>query len=380
MPVVAALAVLVALLAAVPAQAQLVSARPADGLVRLQAAARTDVVQFRSRDLHGREIVQSGTVAIPHGTPPPGGWPVVSFFHVTTGAGDRCAPSTATADNPELERLTRSDAVATLLVRAGVVVARPDGEGIGTPGAHPYLVGASLARSQADIVRATRDLHPGAGRRWAAAGHSEGGVASLWSAALGQAMAPELDLRAAAAFAPVTRIREQVDLLRHVPVTGPGVDGLSALAALIITGAAQASPRLAELLEHGALSPAATRLLGHVEERCLAELARRDSWGGLAPAQIPGPRFAEARPLFYGVLERNDWRRAALGSLPVRVDHGALDAVAPIALTEATVLEQRSRGARITYRRWPTATHVDIANPSQAARESVAWLVEQLRR
>jgi hypothetical protein len=353
--------------------------RPAAGAVVLPDAARTDVVIFRSRGLDGRPIVSSGTVAIPRGKRPRGGWPIVSFFHVTTGGGDRCAPSRATPDNPEFERLTRADVVAGHLLRAGVAVARPDGEGIGTPGPHPYLIGASLARSQTDIVHAARAMRVGVGRRWAAAGHSEGGVAALHTAALGERLAPRLDLRAALAFAPETRIREQVDLLRHIPIAGPGADGLSALAALIISGAGTADPVLEALLGDGALSPAATALRPHVEDRCLVELTRADSWGALAPAEIPGPRFEQAKPRFYDVLDANDPRSADLANLPVRIDHGALDAVAPIALTDAMVAEQRSRGASITYRRWPTATHVDIADDTQAAPAAVAWLVARLR-
>lgn len=353
--------------------------RPATPLTSLSAAARTTTVIYRSRSLRGKPIVSSGTVAIPHGVPPAGGWPVVSFFHVTTGSGDRCAPSRATADNPEIERLTRADEVASLLLESGIAVARPDGEGIGTPGPHPYLVARSLARSEADIVRAARRLERQIGRRWIAAGHSEGGVAALSSAAFASRYAPELDLRGVAAFSPVTRIRQQVDAFRNVPVAGPGVDGLAALAALIITGAGEADPEVGAALTRGALSPRAQALLPHVERRCLVELTRADSWGGVAPADIPGPRFAEIKGRFYKALDDNDVRGLDLRAVPVRIDHGALDAVAPIALTEELVASQRDRGADITYERWPTATHVDIANRTQAAGASVAWMVARLR-
>lgn len=357
-------------------EGSLVWSRPATGAAALEAAARTDVVIYRMRALDGRPIVASGTVSVPPGEPPPGGWPIVSFFHVTTGAADSCAPSRATPDNPEFERLTRADTFVSHLLRSGVAVARPDGEGIGTPGPHPYLIGRSLARSQVDIVRAARELDPRIGRVWAAAGHSEGGVATLFSADLGGRMAPELDLRAAAAFSPVTRIRDQLDLLRHVPVTGPGIDGLSALAALIVTGAGVADP---SVLSEGALSDAAQAVLPHVEDRCLVELTRADSWGGLAPAEIPGPRFEEVRPAFYRVLTDNDVRVNGLHDVPVRIDHGALDLVAPVALTEELVLAKRAAGADIAYTRWPTATHVDITGDGQAGPAAAAWLVERLR-
>ena len=353
--------------------------RKATGPVVLRDAARTDVIVYRTRGLDGRAIVASGTVAVPRGRAPRGGWPAVSFFHVTTGAADACAPSRATKENPEFERLTRADTIAGRLLREGIAVVRPDGEGIGTPGPHPYLIGRSLARSQADAMRAARWLDRRIARRWVAAGHSEGGVASLWSGALARGFAPELDLRAVAAFSPVSRIRQQLDLLRNVPVTGPGIDGLSSLASLIISGAGAADPAVRAALTTGALSPAAVAVLPHVEDRCLVELTRADSWGGLAPAEIPGPRFEEIRPAFYRVLDDNDVTGASLSSVPVRIDHGMLDAVAPFPLTEALVAEQRRSGAQITFGRWPTATHVDITGDGQAGPEAVAWIKARLR-
>jgi hypothetical protein len=354
-------------------------ARRATGLPALPAAARTTTVVFRSRSLTGAPIAESGTVLVPKGAPPVGGWPIVSWSHVTTGAADSCAPSRATPGNPELERLTRSDAIVALLLGAGVAVARPDGEGIGTRGGHPYLIGRSLARSQVDIVRAARRIDRRIGRRWAAAGHSEGGVSTLFSAALGQRLAPELDLRAAAAFAPVTRVRDLLNVFRLDPLPGPPGDGLSALASLIITGAALADPAIARSLRAGGLSERAAALLGHVDRRCLVELTRPDSWGGIPPAAIPGPRYEQdVRAAFERVLDENDFRHLDLGRLPVRIDQGLSDLVAPAVLTAASVLEQRARGADITYEQWPTATHVDITSPAQAARAAVGWLVARL--
>src|SRR5699024_2113962 len=60
-------------------------------------AALTDAAQnwlllYRSTDIHGNTIAVSGTVAIPKGAPPEGGWPVISWTHGTTGIADICAP------------------------------------------------------------------------------------------------------------------------------------------------------------------------------------------------------------------------------------------------------------------------------------------------
>ena len=354
--------------------------RPASGLPALEAAASTQVVLFRSRSLFGKPIVESGTVSIPKGSPPSGGWPLVSFFHVTTGSADNCAPSRATPDNTEVERMTRADSFVSHLLDAGIAVARPDGEGIGTPGGHPYLIGRSLARSQVDIAHAARIVDTRINRRWAAAGHSEGGVASLWSGGLAREFGPDLDLRAVAAFAPVTRTRELVDAVRYEPLATTPFDGLSSLAALIITGAAEADPYIADGLRHGALSDAAVKVLPDVDTRCLNDLTKHDSWGGLAPADIPGPRYdSDYRDAFDKVLSDNDARNSQLAPVPVRIDQGMADAVEPFALTEDLVAEQKARGADITYTRWPTATHVDITSDAQAGPAAAAWLEARLK-
>ncbi|WP_320671168.1 lipase family protein [Patulibacter defluvii] len=356
----------------------LIWSRPATGLAALPAAARSRLLLYRSRNLAGRPIAVSGVLLVPHGTPPAGGWPVVSWQHVTTGSADSCAPSRVTPESPERERMTRGDAITSRLLAAGIAVVRSDGEGIGTPGPHPYLVGPSLARAQTEIVRAARQLEPRLARRWVAAGHSEGAVSSLFSASLARQLAPDLDLRGAAAAAPVTAMRETLDTLRHVPLSLPPLDAMTALGGLVVAGVADADPALGRLVREGALSPRATALLAHVEQRCLVELGHSDSWGGLAPAAIPGPRFAEAQPLLYRALDANDVRRIDLGRTPVRIDHGLLDLVAPFTNTEEIVRVQRERGADLEYVRHLTASHVDITGDGQAGPAMVAWIAARL--
>ncbi|WP_430331209.1 lipase family protein [Rhodococcus sp. ACT016] len=124
-------------------------------------------------DGHGTEV--SGTVFVPPGQAPPGGWPIVTVGHPTTGLLDECAPSRA----PDL--LGSAGLVRDLLAR-GMVVAVTDYEGLGTGGPHPYLEPITAAHNLIDAVRAARFLVPDASPRWAAIGVSQGGQAS-WAAA-----------------------------------------------------------------------------------------------------------------------------------------------------------------------------------------------------
>ena len=194
-----ALVTTIAVAAAVPASAaahgELLSSAPLTGPAVLTGAAENRYVTYATDGIGGKPVAVSGTIAIPKGTPPAGGWPVVSWAHGTTGIADQCAPS-----------VTGSGPVTFLnrLLDAGYAVVRTDYEGLGTPGDHPYLNGPSEGRSVLDIVRAARAAVPGLSKRVLLAGHSQGGHAALWAAAIGPSWTPELKIRGTVAFAPAS--------------------------------------------------------------------------------------------------------------------------------------------------------------------------------
>src|SRR6478735_8949332 len=147
--------------------------RPAGGSVPLTSAARTT---------QGRAAAVSGSVSIPKGKPPKGGWPVITYAHGTTGSADICAPSRVHNGAPAESLITYVDPELNAWVNAGYAVVRTDYQGLGTPGPHPYLIGKSEGRSVLDIVRAARDVFPGIGKRFLIAGHSQGGQSALFAA------------------------------------------------------------------------------------------------------------------------------------------------------------------------------------------------------
>ncbi|NKV52800.1 hypothetical protein GS988_23220 [Rhodococcus hoagii] len=77
---------------------QSVEALPAG--LGLPGAAREYRITYITRDAVGRPAESSGVVFVPQGTPPEGGWPVLSWAHGTVGLGDACAPSR----NPRSQR------------------------------------------------------------------------------------------------------------------------------------------------------------------------------------------------------------------------------------------------------------------------------------
>lgn len=155
----------------------LVRVEPVVGDESFDSADATAVkVVFRSTSGTGTPTVVSGVIAVPPGTPPPGGWPVVSFGHEMTGVMNKCAPSRA----PDFWGYATQ--MVTFLSR-GFAVALPDFQGLGLEGpAHSVIDAASLGNNMIDAARAVRRVSPDVSSRWAAFGVGEGGLAA-WAAA-----------------------------------------------------------------------------------------------------------------------------------------------------------------------------------------------------
>jgi pimeloyl-ACP methyl ester carboxylesterase len=117
----------------------------------------------------------TGTVFVPKGKAPDGGWPVVVYAHPTTGITSDCAPSLS----PNL--LGASEPIAAL-TKAGYIIVVPDYQGLGLDKErHPYLDSTTVGYNVIDSVRAVRRLVPDASDRWLAVGVSQGGQAA-WAA------------------------------------------------------------------------------------------------------------------------------------------------------------------------------------------------------
>jgi len=153
-------------------------------------------VLYTSTGINDEPIVVSGMVFAPSGPVPPGGRPVVSWAHPTTGIEDPCAPSRSPKPYDDVQGLVE-------FLDLGWVVVATDYQGLGTDGMHPYLVGASEAQGTIDIVRAARNMNEaGASSNYFVFGHSQGGQAALFAGQMAASYAPELQLLGVAAAAP----------------------------------------------------------------------------------------------------------------------------------------------------------------------------------
>ena len=185
----------------------LVSATTMPGLTRtfhgrpLQAAR----VLYRSTEGDtGQPTVVSGSVFVPRGDPPPGGWPVVAFAHGTTGINSECGPSLS-------DTLRNLVAAARLLTGKGYAVALPDYQGLGAKGVHPYPDSRTAGLNMIDAVRALRHTFPDVSDRWAAVGDSQGGGASWAADEQAGDYAPELHLVGAVATSPASDVSGLAD-------------------------------------------------------------------------------------------------------------------------------------------------------------------------
>jgi hypothetical protein len=357
---------------------QVIGTSPAGETSRIEGAGRAFVLRYATTSVGGEVVPASGLVLVPQGPAPAHGWPLVVYGHMTTGAADRCAPTRGTRDHSELRRMQQGDDAARRLLAAGVVVVRPDYEGLGVPGGHPYLQGPSLGTAMVDMVAATRGVLRLNGR-WAASGHSEGGVAALHVADATRPLIRGMQLRGVQAFTPVTRMEALVRVLQGTPVAqSQTIGGLVALAALIGKGLAVKDPAFRRLaLKQGGLSSRAKALWPDLERLCLDELARADSWGGLAPAEVLGPRGKRLLFLLRRDLARIDVRALLLRDVPVRIDEGVLDEVQPVAFVEDLAQTYRDQGLDVTLGRWP-ASHSLTNSEEFAVPEATAWILRRL--
>lgn len=155
--------------------------------------------------IDGSSQLVSGTVFVPRGKPPEGGWPVVAFGHGSTGVQHDCAPS----QSPTL--LGTSEVVVPLL-KAGYVVTVSDFQGLGLEGIyHPYLDAGTEGRNLIDSVRAARKLMPDISDRWVAFGGSQGGQAAWAANELAAGYGAGLNLLGSASLVPASDLTGLAD-------------------------------------------------------------------------------------------------------------------------------------------------------------------------
>jgi hypothetical protein len=172
-----------------------VSAQP-----ELNAAAVAQRMLYTSTDVRWKAgiVPVSGTLYLPRGTPPPGGWPLLAWAHGTLGVADVCAPSWAQHRPRDATYLNR-------WLDQGFAVVATDYQGLGGPGPHPYLIWEAEGRSVLDSARAALSAHAGRiANAVVISGQSQGAGSALGASRIAPSYAPDIGLRATIATGIVT--------------------------------------------------------------------------------------------------------------------------------------------------------------------------------
>lgn len=161
----------------------------------ITSAALAERILYTSSDFrwHAGIVPVSGTLYLPKGEPPAGGWPLVAWAHGTLGISDACAPSW-TGHKP------RDATYIQRWLESGFAVVATDYQGLGGPGPHPYLIWQAEGRSVLDGVRAALSAYRGRlAPKVFVTGQSQGSGAAMGATVIAESYAPDVPLVATVA-------------------------------------------------------------------------------------------------------------------------------------------------------------------------------------
>jgi pimeloyl-ACP methyl ester carboxylesterase len=247
-------------------------------------------------------------------------------------------------------------------VRRGYVVVATDYEGLGTPGLHPFLQGVSEGRGAIDIMRAARKIDTRIGARYVVVGHSQGGQADLFAAAIGPDYAPELKLLGNVAIAPASHIAATVMAMTTEPKPSYALGY-----AMYVLQSFASNHRKVDLSK--ILVPQALAHLPQTVRDCISKTVSEGYWA----TAIPKDQFVGGVDLsaVLKIAAENDPSGLRISAPTLIVQGTADDTVLP-QWTDAVVRSLCKSGNNLHYTVYPGATHETVV--TQAAAEIRLWI------
>ncbi|WP_431280330.1 alpha/beta fold hydrolase [Leifsonia poae] len=316
-------------------------------------------ILFRSTDVLGHPVVNSGLVVAPTSPAPSGGRTIVSWGHPTTGSAQRCAPSLGTDPFDLVEGLDG-------FLKRGYIVAYTDYTGMGTKGPDSYLIGDTAGKNVLDTARATRELlGTDASNRVVAWGHSQGGQAALFAGQLAAEYAPDLDLRAVAVAAPAADLG---DLIKADigDISGVSISSYAFTAFEDVYGPNTPAAKLDSIL-----TPAAIAALPSMAKLCL--IGQNKQLHAIGKPLVGD--FLKADPETtepWASLLKQNTPGAVPIPVPVFVAQGETDQLVRPQATAAFVEHERAIGTDVSFLRIPDTGHGLVA--LRALNDIFAWL------
>lgn len=302
-------------------------------------------ILYTSTTVHGEVVPVSGTVIEPanpwRGKGPR---PTVVFGPGTRGAGDACAPSRGTWMLGQADlghgalgtnyELLNYQAAALLGMRVVVT----DYIGLGTPGAHTYVLHDEEAHAMLDAARAATPEGVPVGF-W---GYSQGGGAAAAAAEQASTYAPELNVKATFAGAPPA----------DLPASMRGVDGstITAVLGFALNAWQERYPELAPTLDP-IFTDRGREFLATTGDACIADSALRWAFHDTRDFTTTG------QPLSVAVVEPPAMRKLVdaqkLGrrspSAPIMISTAGNDDVVPSDQVVQLARDHCALGADVTF-------------------------------
>jgi alpha-beta hydrolase superfamily lysophospholipase len=293
------------------------SATPASLPTELRPWATAKRIEYVSTDVRGETISVTGLVLTPKTNKKSR---TVAWGHGTTGLADQCAPS----NHQDVFWPEARAAVAELLKR-GWTVAATDYPGLGTPAAHPYLVGGSAGRALIDSVKAARNLDHSLSAQYAIDGHSQGGQGALFAGELAPSYDGSLVLRGVAAIAPVSNVDLLAPSIPGTPNQGYLVMALYGLAAV---DSNFGPPTV--------LAPQAQHLTPVLQSDCLLKIL--DAYSSLTATELVVDG-ALPEPVVNKLAHFDNPAQSA-PSAPILIVQGTADEAVPYEITAGPLLDE----------------------------------------
>jgi fermentation-respiration switch protein FrsA (DUF1100 family) len=313
-------------------------------------------VMYTSLNLQNKYVAVTGVIAVPNGTPPVGGFPVVTWGHGTNGMADVCAPSLSP---------TSAAPLANTLLDQGWVVAASDYQGEGTPGALPYISGIIAARNTIDIVRVARQMPAAhASNRYVVWGHSEGGQTAMYALKIAAKYAPALKLQGVVAGAPPSQFALLYTFLKNSPFRHYL---LMAAGGLNKAYGDKAAPLPA------VLTPLGLKHIPDLDKGCTSYVVQRLNG-------IPTDKLVKKDPFtvpaWKKVLTANDPQSFSKASAaPLLIIQGGNDEQIPVASTQILASHLCNVGQNLERWIYPGQSHAGVIGPS--AGDMVHWIADR---
>ncbi|MBS1210768.1 MAG: lipase [Proteobacteria bacterium] len=289
-------------------------------------------------------IPVSGTLYLPKGVMPSGGWPILAWGHGTLGVADQCAPSWKLHRPRDASYLNR-------WLEQGFAVVATDYQGLGGPGPHPYLFWEAEGRSILDSVRAALAAYPDRlANQIVVSGQSQGSGSSLGASRVAPTYAPDLHLVATIATGIVPSFPQNgSNVWRLTEHLGPRFTMLRLVGGAIPDNGIPAS---------NLVTPKGQALLEMASKTCVDELRGAEQQLGITAENA---FTMDAAALQAKLTPSTDMTAVRLPA-PLFLGTGLSDRSVPPKHQHAVAVALCSAGNPLTWRTYHGTTHNGIVN------------------